>query len=87
MNFLFSGSLLRYVGFHRQIDYETTSLDTALRVLFADYPEIEGMLMNQDGTLRRSLRLAINGEVVRTELSRALVTTDSVAIMTAIAGG
>jgi sulfur carrier protein ThiS len=37
--------------------------------------------------LRRSLRLAINGEVVHTDLSQPLVATDSVTIMTAIAGG
>jgi molybdopterin synthase sulfur carrier subunit len=87
MIFLFSGSLLRYVGFRRQIAYETGTVATALRTLFVDYPELEGILMNQDQTLRRTLRLAINSEVVRGDLSRPLSSNDSVEIMTAISGG
>jgi molybdopterin synthase sulfur carrier subunit len=87
MVFLFSGSLLRYVGFRRQIVYETGTLAAALRTLFGDYPELEGILMNQDQTLRRTLRLAINSEVVRSDLSRTLSSSDSVEIMTAISGG
>lgn len=87
MTFLFSGSLLRYVGYRRQIVYETSTLADALRALFSDYPELEGLLTNTDGTLRRTMRLAINSEVVRSDLSRSLSPSDSVEIMTAISGG
>jgi len=87
MLFLFSGSLLRYVGYRRQIAYEANTLDAALRVLFTDYPELEGLLMNQDKTVKRTMRLAINNEVVHGDLTRALSAGDSVEIMTAISGG
>jgi sulfur-carrier protein len=87
MTFLFSGSLLRYVGYRRQIVYEANTLDAALRVLFATYPELEGLLMNSDNTLKRTMRLALNNEVVHSDLSRPLSTGDSVEIMTAISGG
>jgi molybdopterin synthase sulfur carrier subunit len=87
MIFLFSGSLLRYVGYRRQIDYETGTLAIALGVLFAEYPDLKGLLTNPDGTLRRTLRLAINNVVIRDDLSRPLSPGDSVEIMTAIAGG
>ncbi len=87
MTFLFSGSLLRYVGYRRQMVYESNTLADALRALFIDYPELEGLLMNEDRTLRRTLRVAINNEVVRSDLSRALRSSDSVEIMTAISGG
>jgi sulfur-carrier protein len=87
MTFLFSGSLLRYVGYRRRIDYESATLAAALSVLFTDYPDLEGLLTNPDGTLRRTLRLAINNEVIRDDVSRPLSPGDSVEIMTAIAGG
>jgi hypothetical protein len=42
MTFLFSGSLLRYVGYRRRIDYETATLAAAFGVLFSDYPDRGG---------------------------------------------
>jgi molybdopterin synthase sulfur carrier subunit len=87
MTFLFSGSLLRYVGYRRRIDYETGTLASAFGVLFSDYPALKDLLTQPDGTLRRTLRLAINHEVVRSDLSRPLAPDDAVEIMTAIAGG
>ncbi|CAE6831095.1 MoaD/ThiS family protein [Paraburkholderia haematera] len=87
MTFVFSGSLLRHVGYQRQIGYEKDTLAAALRALFADYPDLEQLLMAPDGALRRTLRLAINSEVVHNDLSRPLSAGDSVQIMTAIAGG
>lgn len=87
MKFLFSGSLLRYVGYRRQIVYESGTVAAALDALFADYPELKALLINSEGTLRRTLRLAINNEVVRDDLSRPLSPGDSVEVMTAISGG
>lgn len=87
MTFVFSGSLLRYVGYRRQIVYEANTLAAALRSLFSEYPELKGLLMNDELSLRRTLRLAINGEVVRSDLSRPLSSDDSVELMTAISGG
>ncbi|MGA7814017.1 MoaD/ThiS family protein [Caballeronia sp.] len=87
MIFLFSGSLLRYVGYRRQIIFEANTLDIALRGLFADHPELEGLLMNRDKTLKRTIRLAINNEVVHSDLDRPLSAGDTVEIMTAISGG
>lgn len=87
MTFVFSGTLLRYVGYRRQIAYEQMTLQAALRALFGDYPELEGLLIDSDMTLKRTMRLAINSEVVRSDLTRSLGSGDSVEIMTAISGG
>ena len=87
MTFLFSGSLLRYVGYRRQIVYEQNTLDAALRALFAEFPELKGLLMNDGMTLKRTMRLAINNEVIRSDLTRTLASGDLVEIMTAISGG
>ncbi|MBB5190944.1 molybdopterin converting factor small subunit [Silvimonas terrae] len=87
MHFLFSGSLLRYVGYQRQIAYETGSLAAALKALFKDYPALEGLMMETDHSLRRTMRMAINNEVVRSDLSRPLAASDAVEVMTAISGG
>lgn len=56
-------------------------------MLFSDYPDLKGLLTQPDGSLRRTLRLAINNEVVRSDLARPLAAEDAVEIMTAIAGG
>ena len=87
MTFLFSGSLLRYVGYRRQIVYDQNTLDAALRALFSEFPELEGLLMNGEMELKRTMRLAINNEVVRSDLTRPLASGDLVEIMTAISGG
>ncbi|MEA3114570.1 MAG: sulfur-carrier protein [Caballeronia sp.] len=87
MTFLFSGSLLRYVGYRRQIAYEQNTLEAALRALFDEFPELKGLLMNDEMTLKRTMRLAINSEVVRSDLTRPLASGDLVEVMTAISGG
>ncbi|KQR73929.1 hypothetical protein ASG35_19065 [Burkholderia sp. Leaf177] len=87
MTFNFSGSLLRFVGYRRQLAYDASTLGNALNALFADYPELRELLMDQDFAFRRTMRLAINSEVIRGDISRPLTPNDSVEIMTAISGG
>ncbi|CAG9192971.1 ThiS domain-containing protein [Paraburkholderia tropica] len=87
MNFVFSGTLLRYVQYRRDIGYDGGTLAQALRFLFDDYPELEPLLMDTPGALRRTVRIAVNNEVVRSDLSRPLASGDAVQIMTAISGG
>jgi molybdopterin synthase sulfur carrier subunit len=93
MTFNFSGSLLRFVGYRRQLAYDAKTLGIALESLFADYPDLRGLLMDQDLSFRRTMRLAINSEVIRNDssdrgyISRPLAPDDSVEIMTAISGG
>jgi molybdopterin synthase sulfur carrier subunit len=87
MTFLFSGALLRYVGYRRQIVYEQNTLETALRALFDEFPDMKGLLMNDEMTLKRTMRLAINSELVRSDLTRPLALGDLVEVMTAISGG
>jgi molybdopterin converting factor small subunit len=87
MTFNFSGSLLRFVGYRRQLAYDAVTLGNALDALFSDYPELRELLMDQDLAFRRTMRLAINSEVIRGDISRPLAPNDSVEIMTAISGG
>ena len=87
MNFVLSGTLLRFVQYRRNISYNGGTLASALRSLFSEYPELEDLLMETPESLRRTIRVAINNEVVRSDLSRPLNSGDAVQIMTAISGG
>jgi sulfur-carrier protein len=87
MTFVFSGSLLRYVGFQRQISYEANTVAGALASLFRDHQGLQALMMTEDGRLHRTLRLAINQQVVPSDLQLALQPGDSVEVMTAVSGG
>ena len=87
MNFVLSRTLLRYVQYRQNIGYDGQNMAQALRSLFNDYPELEDLLMDAQGSLRRTIRVAVNNEVVRSDLAHPLNSGDTVHIVTAIAGG
>lgn len=87
MRFVFSGTLLRYVGYRRHIDYDAPDVRSALQALYAEFPEAAGVMQADDGGLRRSLRLAINQEVAPHDPTRPLSRDDRVEVMSAVSGG
>jgi molybdopterin synthase sulfur carrier subunit len=87
MTFVFSGSLLRYVNYQRQVSYDAVNVADALQELFGDHAGLQGLMLNADGSLRRTLRLAINNQVVPSDLAHPLSPSDSVEVMTAVSGG
>jgi sulfur-carrier protein len=95
MKFMFSGALLRFAGFAREIEISEPTLELALKALLSQQPLLGPVLLHGEGNLRRSHQMFLNGEGMepryysdpqaRGEL--ALGHEDSVFFLTAIAGG
>jgi molybdopterin synthase sulfur carrier subunit len=76
-------------GGRRQIPVEAHRFEALLEEMEAAYPGITARLRREDGTLRRSLNIYVNGENVRflQGLDTPLKEGDEVSIVPAIAGG
>lgn len=95
MRFMFSGPMLRFVDFAKEIDIDEPNLELALKALLAQLPQLRPVLLDGQGNLRRSHQMFINGDgaepryyhdpQARAEL--ALGSADTVYFLTAIAGG
>jgi molybdopterin synthase sulfur carrier subunit len=73
----------------RQLRVEAHGLDALLDAMDAAYPGITERLRREDGTLRRTLNIYVNGENIRflQGLDTPLRDGDEVSIVPAIAGG
>lgn len=95
MTFVFSGTMLRFVDFARQVEIPEPNLERALAALLAQRPRLRPVLLDSAGNLRRSHQMFLNGESMHPRYysdpqARAAVATepaDSVYFLTAIAGG
>jgi hypothetical protein len=95
MKFMFSGALLRFVGFTKEIEISEPNLELALKELLVRHPTLGPALLHGEGNLRRSHQMFLNGETIdpryysdpqaRAELPMGR--EDSVFFLTAIAGG
>lgn len=76
-------------GGQRQIELAARSFEALLDEMEAAYPGITERLRREDGTLRRTLNIYINGENIRflQGLNTPLKDGDEVSIVPAIAGG
>ena len=88
MTFAFSGVLLRFTGYQRQVTVEAATLGEALRALTQQLPALQPVLYDAEGAPRAVHRLFLNGEQLPDlDLTRPLVATDRIDDLTAIAGG
>jgi sulfur-carrier protein len=95
MKFMFSGTMLRFVDFAKEIEVAEPNLELALRTLLARRPQLKPVLLDGEGNLRRSHQMFLNGESMaahyyhdpRARSEVALDSADSVYFLTAIAGG
>jgi sulfur-carrier protein len=95
MKFMFSGTMLRFVDFAKEIEVAEPNLELALRTLLARRPQLKPVLLDGEGNLRRSHQMFLNGETMAAHYYRdpaarsevALDSGDSVYFLTAIAGG
>jgi sulfur-carrier protein len=95
MKFIFSGALLRFVGFAKEIEISEPNLELALKALLAQRPALRPALLAGEGTIRRSHQMFVNGETVepryfsdpRARGELVMDDRDSVFFLTAIAGG
>jgi hypothetical protein len=95
VKFVFSGTMLRFVDFAREVDIPEPNLERALAALLAQRPGLRPVLLDGAGNVRRSHQMFLNGESMHPRyysdgLARAALPTepaDSVYFLTAIAGG
>ena len=88
MTFAFSGTLLRFADYRREVAIVAPTLGEALAALAKQMPTLQPVLFDAKGSLRAVHRLFLNGEqLLALEPSRALSADDRVEVLTAIAGG
>jgi hypothetical protein len=92
---MFSGTMLRFVGFSKSVEISEPNLDRALDALLEQRPQLRSVLLDGEGNVRRSHQMFFNGEAVdacyysdpQARSRLAVRPDDSVYFLTAIAGG
>ena len=88
MKFRFSGVLLRFVNYRKEIELEAETLGVALEKLAQECPLLSSVMYDSHGKVRSAHRLFLGGELIRNpDPAMALKGTDRIDVMTAIAGG
>ena len=88
MNMSFSGTLLRFVNFQKNISIEAPTPSDALSKLVAQFPQARQVIYDADGQVRQVHQIFLNGKQLRSEeLNTPVRTNDQLDILTAIAGG
>jgi hypothetical protein len=95
VTFVFSGTMLRFVGFSKSIEISEPDFERALAALLAQRPQLRPVLLDGEGNVRRSHQMFFNGEAVdscyysdpQARSRLAVRSDDSVYFLTAIAGG
>jgi len=88
MNLTFSGTLLRFVDYNKNVSFEACTVRDALAQVSEQYPKIRPVIYDGDGAIRAVHRISLNGELItEEEFDTELNDDDHVEILTAIAGG
>jgi hypothetical protein len=92
MKVVFSGTLLRFVNYAKEVEFAAESLHECIDQLGTRFPSLKPVLLNGDGRVRDTHQLFLNGEqVASADTSDAagfrLQGSDTLLILTAIAGG
>lgn len=95
MKFIFSGVMLRFVDYAKEVEISEPNFQLALTELISRNPGLQSVLLDGEGNLRRTHQMFLNGESMdaryycdaeaRGEL--AMQSDDSIYFLTAIAGG
>jgi hypothetical protein len=84
----FSGNLLRFTGFLREIELGASSLGDAIEQACGMFPGLRPVLLNAGGGLRTIHQLYRNGAAWEDfELSSSVGSDDEVRVITILAGG
>jgi len=92
MKVVFSGTLLRFVNYKKEVELEAANLHECIGQLGAQFPSLRPVLLNGDGGVRNTHQLFLNGEQVDSAVTSNaaachLKGSDTLLILTAIAGG
>ena len=92
MKVIFSGTLLRFVNYAKEVELEANNLYECIGQLGQQFPSLKPVLLNGDGRVRDTHQLFLNGEQLDRSATRAASElqfqgSDTLLILTAIAGG
>ncbi len=88
MNMSFSGTLLRFVNFQKNISIEAPTASDALSKLVSQFPQARQVIYDAEGKVRQVHQIFLNGKQLRPEeLNTPVHNNDQLDILTAIAGG
>lgn len=83
-----SGILRKYVDYRKNLDYDTPTIRTGIEQLCHDHPQLTVILFDSSGAISGYHRIFLNGDQINTgDLDRPVTTSDTVDILTTIAGG
>lgn len=84
----FSGTLLRFVNFQKQVTIEAATVSEALATIVNKFPQAKAVIYDGEQQVRRVHQIFVNGKQVGPdEMSSPLAATDRMDLLTAIAGG
>jgi molybdopterin synthase sulfur carrier subunit len=88
MKFRFSGMLLRFTEYRREIEVDAPTVASGLEQLSLEFPSLTAVLFDSDGGVRAVHRLFLRGEQLdKGGLAIEVGSEDTVHILTMIAGG
>jgi molybdopterin converting factor small subunit len=92
MKFKFSGTLLRFVDYQKELELTNVqTLHTAINQLLELHPDLRNIMIDGEGRVRKVIRVSVNRTVVDASsegaLKTALTSSDEVSLFTAIVGG
>lgn len=88
MKFQFSGNLLRYVDFCREVGVDGDTVEEGAKKVVEKFPNLENVIHDSDGRIRLLHRFFLNGELLgRADFDRRVGPNDVVLVLTPIAGG
>ena len=88
MKFQFSGNLLRYVDFHREVEVQGTTVEEGISNVVEEYPKLNAIVRDSSGHIRQLHRFFIDGELLdQAKLDQRVEPNVTVTLLTPIAGG
>ena len=87
MKIVLSGTLLRFVGYKRELEVDAPTVRGAIDHVIEDHPALRNVLLDGNGDVRTAHQLFVNGEQIGRTLDRPVADADVLEVMTAIAGG
>lgn len=84
----FSGTLLRFVNFQKQVSIDANTVSEALAGIASKFPQAKSVIYDGDLNIRRVHQIFVNGKHVGPdEIDTPLAPSDRMDLLTAIAGG
>jgi predicted phage tail protein len=91
MKVVFSGTLLRFVDYSKEVDVEASTVPECIDQLILKFPGLRPVLLDGQSQVRETHQLFLNGEQLERRPTApppgSLGERDTLFIMTAIAGG